>query len=82
MFSKLQWKIPTWKGLIGIIAMLIGVIGALTASPGTLPRPVEQWLIAAGALLLTIERVADAIDNMVSQKTSTPSVDTPTPPTV
>lgn len=80
MFSKLQWKIPTWKGLIGLIAMLVGVIGALTASPGVLPRPVEQWLIAAGALLLVVERVADAIDNMVSQKAPTQPVDSP--PTV
>ena len=68
MFSKLQWKVPTWKGLVGIVAMLVGVIGALTINPGTLPRSIEQWLIVAGGVLLAVERGMDAIDNLTTTK--------------
>lgn len=74
------WKPPTWKGLIGILTLLSGVVTALTVSPGTLPHNVEAWLIVVGGVLLAVERAMDAVDNYTHQTTQVAqSVTTPSP---
>lgn len=63
MLSKLQWKIPTWKGALGVLAFVGGIVTYLQANPSTLPSSAAPWVATAGAVLIVVERVADSIDN-------------------
>ena len=64
---NLNWKMPTWKGLVGLVSLAAGVVTSLTAAPGTLPAGLEKYLIPVGAGLLAVERWADTVDNRVAQ---------------
>lgn len=64
----------TWKSIVGFLAMASGVITAITTSSTTLPHNVEVVLIAAGGVILAVERYADAIDNQTSANAPPPTV--------
>lgn len=66
----MPWKLPTWKGLTGLISMLVGII---TAAEGVLPGSARNTLIAVGAALLAVERYADSIDNQTASTASPPT---------
>lgn len=67
----LNWKAPTWKGLIGLLALASSVVTALTVSPTTLPHNYEVALGVVGGVLLAVERWADAQDNQAATQAAT-----------
>ena len=72
MISKLNWKMPTWKGLIGLIGVGYAAVTQLSHS-GALTTSQRAFVGGVGTVLLTVERVADAMD----YKTDNPA---PIPP--
>ena len=52
----------SWKSIVGFLSMLSGVVTAVTVGPHTLPPAVETALVAAGGVILTVERWAEAVE--------------------
>ena len=56
-----NWKVPTWKGLIGLLAFGAGAVTSVVNS-NVLPAHTNAVLLSTGGVLLAVERVADAMD--------------------
>jgi len=64
----------TWKSLLGLLG---AILGALTASIPQmhLPPAVSSALIAGGAVIIALERVADSIDYHAILSGQAPTID-------
>lgn len=63
--SKLQWKIPTWKGAAALLGL--GYVAVCQfAQVGGLSASAKGLLVAVSGALLAIERYCDAQDNQVA----------------
>jgi hypothetical protein len=74
----MPWKLPTWKGVLGILTLASGAITAALASGATFPHWADVTLMSVGGALLSVERIADAVDNYVVANTPS-STPPPTP---
>ena len=63
--SKLQWKMPTWKGVIGILGIAYTAVCQFAQIGGLSPAAKGVLVTVSGALLVA-ERVCDALDNQVA----------------
>lgn len=62
----MHWKLPTWKGLVGLLTLLGSLISVLTVNASTLPHSYDLGLALAGSFLIAVERWADTQDNAVA----------------
>jgi hypothetical protein len=65
MIQKLQWKMPTWPGLIGLLGLASAVVTQV-GDVGGLPNSVKVALVSVSGGLVIVERVAQAVDNAVA----------------
>ena len=65
MFKNLQWKVPTWPGLIGLIGLAVSVIAQVSHVSG-LPNNARVALLSVSGFLVGVERVMQAVDNAVA----------------
>jgi len=77
----MPWKLPSWKALIGVLSLIGGIATALTVSNGTLPKSFDAVLAIVGAVLLAVERWAEAQD-YATDNPATPATNAPQPPPV
>jgi hypothetical protein len=76
--NRLQWKIPTWPGLIG----LVGILATLaTQLANVLPPNWRAGLGAASVALVALERIMQGFDYRSAVQDLGFTTTTPTPPT-
>jgi hypothetical protein len=56
---KLQWKVPTWPGVIGLIG---AAAATATQIAGVLPPAARAWMAGVSGALILGERVMQAVD--------------------
>jgi hypothetical protein len=54
-------KNVTWKSLVGLLSI---VAGSVTAAEGYLPGTAAHVLVVVGGVILAVERLAEAIENV------------------
>jgi len=69
--SKLQWKVPTWKGVIGLLGIAYTAVCQF-AQVGGLSPAAKGVLVTVSGGLLVVERLCDALDNQVAAQSPTP----------